>query len=298
MGEKDITEKILFDYNDVFADIVNVLIYNGKEVVTEDSLEPAGVRSQYKADDSKIHEMERDVAKYWKSHDVTLALYGIENQTKPDKLMPFRMMSYDGAAYKSQIVSKCEEIVPVVSIVLYFGRDKWNGSKAIKEVLTIPDELEPWVCDYHINVFEMSWLTDEQLGMFKSDFKMVAEYFTMRRRDPKYRPKNKTVIKHVDEMLKLLAVFTGDHRFETLITEQDYAKKEGITMCEVLDREFESGRAKGKLEGKLEGRTEEILILVHDGDITKERGAERLGITVEELERRMDEKGIPAIPII
>ena len=129
--------------------------------------------------------------------------------------------------------------------------------------------------------------------MFKSDFRMVAEYFTMRRRDPKYRPKNKTVIKHVDEMLKLLAVFTGDHRFETLITEQDYAKKEGITMCEVLDREFESGRVKGKLEG----RTEEILILVHDGDITKERGAERLGITVEELERRMNEKGIPAQPI-
>ena len=27
MGEKDITEKILADYNDVFADIVNVLLF-------------------------------------------------------------------------------------------------------------------------------------------------------------------------------------------------------------------------------------------------------------------------------
>ena len=30
MGEKDITEKILADYNDVFADIVNVLLFGEK----------------------------------------------------------------------------------------------------------------------------------------------------------------------------------------------------------------------------------------------------------------------------
>lgn len=294
MGEKDITEKILFDYNDVFADIINVLIYNGKEVVTEDSLESSGVRSQYKADDSKVHEMERDVAKFWKSHGVTLALYGIENQTKPDNLMPFRMISYDGAAYKSQIVAKCEQPAPVISIVLYFGRDRWNGPKAIKEVLNIPNELDPYVCDYHINVFEMSWLSDEQLGMFKSDFKMVAEYFTMRRRDPNYRPKNKTIIKHVDEMLKLLAVFTGDHRFETLITDEDYREKEGITMCEVLDREFakgmEKGIEKGMEKGEEKGMAKAILSLVRDGDISKELGAEKLGISIEELELRLMER--------
>lgn len=34
MGEKDITEKILADYNDVFADIVNVLLFGGKQLLT------------------------------------------------------------------------------------------------------------------------------------------------------------------------------------------------------------------------------------------------------------------------
>ena len=29
MGEKDITEKILEDYNDVFADIINGLLFQG-----------------------------------------------------------------------------------------------------------------------------------------------------------------------------------------------------------------------------------------------------------------------------
>lgn len=35
MGEKDITEKILADYNDVFADIVNVLLFGGKTIVAD-----------------------------------------------------------------------------------------------------------------------------------------------------------------------------------------------------------------------------------------------------------------------
>ena len=36
--EKDITQKTLERYNDVFADIINVLLFNGERVVTEDSL--------------------------------------------------------------------------------------------------------------------------------------------------------------------------------------------------------------------------------------------------------------------
>ena len=34
MGEKDISEKMLADYNDVFADIINVLLFNGKCIGT------------------------------------------------------------------------------------------------------------------------------------------------------------------------------------------------------------------------------------------------------------------------
>ena len=33
MGEKDIAEKVLEDYNDVFADIVNVLLFQGEQIV-------------------------------------------------------------------------------------------------------------------------------------------------------------------------------------------------------------------------------------------------------------------------
>ena len=35
MGRKDIEEKLFEDYNDVFADIVNVLLFNGQKIVNE-----------------------------------------------------------------------------------------------------------------------------------------------------------------------------------------------------------------------------------------------------------------------
>ena len=33
MKDKDITQKVLEKYNDVFADILNVLLFNGRDVV-------------------------------------------------------------------------------------------------------------------------------------------------------------------------------------------------------------------------------------------------------------------------
>ena len=36
MGQKDITEKLLEDYNDVFADIINGLIFKGEQRILPD----------------------------------------------------------------------------------------------------------------------------------------------------------------------------------------------------------------------------------------------------------------------
>lgn len=55
MGQKDITEKLLEDYNDVFADIINGLIFKGEQRILPESLENAKVHSQYKAEDGKCN---------------------------------------------------------------------------------------------------------------------------------------------------------------------------------------------------------------------------------------------------
>ena len=50
MGEKDITEKILADYNDVFADIMNGLLFAGEQRILPEALENTSIHSQYKAE--------------------------------------------------------------------------------------------------------------------------------------------------------------------------------------------------------------------------------------------------------
>ena len=75
MAEKDITEKVLESYNDVFSDIVNVLLFDGKTVIKADELEDQAPRAYYKAD-GKIREIKRDVAKRWKKTEAgTWRLY-------------------------------------------------------------------------------------------------------------------------------------------------------------------------------------------------------------------------------
>ena len=100
MAEKDITEKILADYNDVFADIVNVLLFDGRQVVSADDLETVKDRSQYKAD-GKIHQQERDVSKILKSGKTQITLFGFEHQTEAEKFMPLRQIGYDGQSYRA-----------------------------------------------------------------------------------------------------------------------------------------------------------------------------------------------------
>ena len=91
MQEKDITQKMLERHNDVFSDIVNVLLFGGKKVVEEESLFDATTDSVLKIE-GRVRFQDRDVAKYWKDSRINIALFGIENQTNPDKYMPLRVM--------------------------------------------------------------------------------------------------------------------------------------------------------------------------------------------------------------
>jgi len=259
MGQKDISEKILVDYNDVFADIMNVCIYNGKEIVKPDELENTSVHSQYKAEDGKLHEQERDVTKYWKKGETTIAIYGIENQIKVDKNMPFRMIGYDGAAYRGQLLDKGKNIVPVASFVLYFGTEKrWCKKRAIKELVDIPADLDEYVNDYKIHVIDVAWLTEEQLAMFKSDFGIVANFFVQKRKNKDYEPDDPREIQHVDAVLKLLSIMTGDNKYETILYNEEGKVN---TMCEVAERLVNKGIKQGIEQGIEQGILSTVSVL-------------------------------------
>lgn len=101
--EKDRLEKYLEAYPDVFADIVNVLLF-GQNIVKPEDLYDGPTEAIYKAENGhKFREQRRDISKYVKSLGSMIALYGIENQSSLDADMVFRVMGYDYASYRSQI---------------------------------------------------------------------------------------------------------------------------------------------------------------------------------------------------
>ena len=298
MAEKDITEKTFMALNDVFADIFNVLVFRGNSVVAEENLEDSVSVSQYKASDEKLHEQERDVLKRWKGHGFHMVLAGIENQTRTDKDMPFRVIGYDGAAYRSQLLGterkrkdkrqkrKRNRRYPVVTIVLYFGEELWSYPKNLKECFYPPLPkgeagmiLDEYIQDYKVHIFDIPRLSKETVAKFQSDFKVVAEYFTNVYTNPDYTPESKT-IRHVDEFLKLMKVLTGDSRYETMMFSEE-EKKEGIDVCRVLDYREARGEARGIERGMermnalmkvllQENRLEELRRVVEDEKVREE----------------------------
>ena len=278
MNNKDKAEKLLEDYNDVFADIVNTLLFDGVSVIKEDSLEESKVNSIYKAEDSKLHEQERDISKYWKDGGLNLLIIGIENQTRVDRLMPARIIGYDGASYRSQLLKTDDRgikarITPVITIVLYFGTRRWNQPKSLKGIVDIPKGLEDYVNDYKINLFEIAYLDREIIDSFKSDFWILADYLYQMRVNKNYVADKKSIA-HIEELLMLMSAMTGDKRFEEIIDEAN--TKEVVNMCEVLDiveaRGIEKGIEKGREKGREEGA--DIIsrlntILAKEGDLDK-----------------------------
>ena len=280
MAEKDITEKNLEALNDVFADIVNVLLFKGEQVINEKDLEADTTKSMFKAD-GKIHEQERDVSKFWKNGEIRISILGIENQTVQNSDMPLRVISYDGASYKQQLLDKNQKKrYPVATLVLYFGtEEKWSKAKHLYDCFEVPEKLKPFVNDYKINVFNIAFLSPKTIAMFKSDFKIIAEYFRAERLNQKYKG-SKEKLKHANETLKMFSALTGDDSFEKVYNEGNF-KKGGITMCDVVERIRNDGRT--------EGRTEEqeriIMNLIESNAGTIEQIAAWVKLPVKEVQK-------------
>lgn len=281
MGEKDITEKTLEAYNDVFADIVNVLLFNGNRLIKEKELEADTKDTMFKTD-GKIHQQERDVSKFWKNGEIRISILGFENQTVQDYKMPLRVISYDGASYKQQLLDKkLKKNYPVATLVLYFGTDtKWVAPKNLLGCFDIPEELKPFVSDYKINVFNIAWLSKKTIDMFQSDFKFLANYFRSKRLNKNYVPSSEE-LQHSDELMKMFTALTGDKSFETAYNKVILEKKGGVTMCDVVERIENKGADRGRIEGK----AEIIRKMLDSNFATEQQIADLLKISVKEVKK-------------
>jgi hypothetical protein len=137
------------------------------------------------------------------------------------------------------------------------------------------------VSDYKINVFEIAYLTDEQVKMFKSDFRLIADYFVQIRKTGKYVPMP-GYISHVWETLNMMSVLMDDDRFEQVYHNSN--KKEALNMCKVIDDYIELGIEQGIERGTVSNIKE----LMKNLNFTIEQAMAALGIPNEKKKAYME----------
>ena len=188
--------------------------------------------------------------------------------------MPLRVISYDGASYKKQLLDKELKMnYPVATLVLYFGyKERWKAPRNLYGCFNVSEELKPFVSDYKINVFEIAWLNEKTVNKFQSDFKFVAQYFRAKRLNNKYIPTAEE-IKHADELLKMFTALTGDKSFETAYNEVIKKKQGGITMDEIVEK------------FKDEGKAEVVRKMLDAKLVSEQQIADLLKISVDEVKK-------------
>ena len=107
--KKDIVEKEFVSFPDVAADIINVLLYQGKRMVKAQDLLSGPTETVYQGVE-KLRGQYEDLCKYEMSGGRVKAMYLIANQSRTDGKMLLRKAGYTGGVYREQYEGKLRDI--------------------------------------------------------------------------------------------------------------------------------------------------------------------------------------------
>lgn len=249
MGQKDLSSKQLEGYPDVFADILNVLVYEGKQAVSEEQLEPAPTETLYRSKNGDLRNQFHDVSKYQVVNGKKQVQYTLENEVSMKRKTILRKVGYSGAVYREQYERK--EEYPFVGLLLYWGKGKWKQPVSLHELFAnrmLSEELWEFVDEFKLHVYNMRSLPKKIRVLFKSDMRLVVDYLA---EGMNYIP-GKQKVRHVEAFLNMMHEITGDDRYLNVLGPLLEAEKEGveITMCEILDGFIEKGISQGISQGE------------------------------------------------
>lgn len=271
MGQQDLTQKSLEHYPDVFADIINALLYEGRQLLLPQCLQPAPTESLYHSRTGKLRNQFQDISKYEMREGKILLQYVVENETNPDKRLLLRKAGYEGAIYREQFDRKDNEIYPVISIVLYWGKGRRRIERNMQSLFVgtpFPREAVRYIGNAELYFFQMRTLPARVRERFRSDMRIVVDYLA---EGKAYQPTGQPII-HLREFLLLMEALTGDSRYEQFLPQPEQQEREGgITMCELLDKYEKRGIEKG-----IEKGISALVVTCRSLQCTKEEAVRRL----------------------
>lgn len=260
MAQKDLTEKSLEFYPDVFADVVNALIYQGKQTVAAENLLPAPTETLYSSNHGRLRNQFHDVSKYEMDRGKIRIQYTLENESKVKRRTVLRKAGYEGAVYRERYEGG--EVFPFVSILLFWGKGRWKAPASLHQLFDCGAEQKEYIDNIRLNVYEMAHLSEKVRERFHSDMRIIVDYLA---EGKNYVPSGQK-IQHLEEVLRMLKALTGDDRYEEIFPDLQEEKERtgGISMCELLDKYENRGREAGMVQG-MKRMSELISHLISDG---------------------------------
>lgn len=283
MGKVDIATKQYMSHRDVIADAFNFYIYDGRQIIKPEKLQKidtAEIFLPYGNDADIAVQKMRDNLMLWSmamDNEAVYVVLGIENQDKIHYAMAVKNMLYDALQYAKQVeeakrsyrdktkektvklnseeflsgFKKEDKLMPVITLVIYFGDKDWDGAKSIHDMLSVDNqELLSYIPDYRINLIEPAKISDEDYDKFKTDLGSIMQFIKHQSDKDGSWIKGKQRFNHVEkEDVELINLITGSK----IVGDE---KEEVVDMCRAWENSINNAKSEGKSEGKIEGRIE------------------------------------------
>ncbi len=292
----DIVVKNYWRNNEQFADFFNAVLFDGKEIIKADELEDIDTEEPSILEHKDYAESigaARDNVKIRKKstiYNVELVILGMEGQERIHYAMPMRVMGYDYGTYKKQYddnakkyknangmsrdeymskMKKMDKFIPVITIVVYYGENPWDGALSLHEMLNIPKEVEPFVNDYKMHLIEARKNNLKLHNINNIDLFNLLEILL--NKDEKLKETKEKAIQYASEHdVDKSVIMTVAGAANCKMDYDMIAGKGSVDMCTVFEETRFEGRLEGRLEGKLDGRAEEIIETGHEFGLSEE----------------------------
>lgn len=314
MSKKDTVTKAFMRENTVFADAFNYLIFNGKKVIQPERLQELDttelVQLIVKGKNNKNESVQkyRDILKaavIMEDENADYLLLGIENQTEIHYAMPVRNMIYDALQYGNQVAAiaaqnvkekkaptraeflsgfyKADKLRPVITLVLHFGADPWDGATSLHEMMYFPlEEMRTFIQDYKIHLIDPAALKPDELEKFSTSLREVLgciKYSKDKEKLSSFIRNNTRMMLEINAARVIQAI--------TNITLDLSEEVEEVDMCKAIDDMMQDSREEGKAEGRTEGILFALTGLVRDGVLSIKDAAFRANMTESAFEAAM-----------
>lgn len=261
----------------IFADVFNKFVYHGRQVVKPENLrelDNSEIALPYGNDTSVVPEQKyRDVLKLLMTDgEKAYCILGIEDQTDIHYAMPVKNGLYDFLQLSHQVSEtakahrsnkdkassaeylsgfhKTDKLLPVLTLVIYWGADAWDGPLSLKEMYSLTDEeFMKYLPDYKVNLIAPNQMSEEEIGEFHTALKEIMLF-----------------IKYSNDKQKLEEITNKDEKFKHLecdavdvlniVTNSNMkydSKKEAVDVCVAMKEIREEGVEIGRIEGREEG---------------------------------------------